>query len=141
MGKRIILIGADFSNCAVNNNEDVIVDVPVSFSWEYDGKYILKETGELTDLSAWKTSEFITIPQGAIAIKGYIYGYSTVANVACYDSSGNYLGGFNKTPNEQGNYYFNISDFPSGTTKVRVCSDVTSLGGTEVTVIFEFVSN
>lgn len=140
MGKRIILIGADFSNCAVDN-EDVIVEVPVNFNWEYNGKYILKSDGTLTGLSAWNTSEFINIPQGAIAIKGYIYGYPTAANVACYDSSGNYLGGFDKTPSQQGDYYFNISDFPSGTTKVRVCSDVKSSGGTEVTVIFEVGSN
>ena len=140
MGKRIILIGADFSNCAVDN-EDVIVDVPVSFNWEYNGMYILKETGELTALSSWKTSEFINIPQGAVAIKGYIYGYPTVANVACYDSSGTYLGGFNKTPSNEGDYYFNISDFPSGTTKVRVCSDVVTYGAIEVTVIFEVSSN
>ena len=140
MGKRIILIGADFSNCAVDN-EDVIVDVPVSFNWEYNGKYILKSDGTLTDLNTWKTSEFINVPQGAIAVKGYIFGHPTVANVACYDSNGTYLGGFNKTPDRQGDYYFNISDFPSGTVKVRVCSDVVSGGGTEVTVIFEVVSN
>lgn len=140
MGKRIILIGADFSNCAVDN-EDVIVDVPVSFNWEYNGKYILKSDGTLTDLNGWETSEFINIPQNAIAVKGYTYGFPTVANVACYNSSGTYLGGFNKTPEGQGEYYVSASDFPAGTTKIRVCADVMSFGGTEVTVIFEVGSN
>ena len=137
MGKRIILIGADFSNCAIDN-EDIIVDIPFNLDWEYDGKYILKETGELTDLSIWKTSGFINIPQGAVAIKGVIYGHPTAANVACYDSSGTYLGGFNKKPEGPGDYYFNISDFPDGTTKIRVCSD--KYNGLEITVIFEVVS-
>ena len=140
MGKRIILIGADFSNCAVDT-EGVIVDVPVSFSWEYNGKYILKETGELTSLSTWKTSELINVPQGAIAVKGYTYGYSTAANVACYNSSGTYLGGFSKEPQGKGEYYVSASGFPAGTTKIRVCADTASSGGTKVTVIFEVGSN
>ncbi len=140
MGKRIILIGADFSNCAVDT-ESVIVDVPVNFSWEYNGKYILKSDGTLTDLNGWKTSEFINVPQNVIAVKGYTYGFPTVANVACYNSSGTYLGGFDKTPEGPGEYYVSASDFPAGTTKIRVCADVVSYGGTEVTVIFEVGSN
>lgn len=139
MGKRLIIKGADFSNCAVNT-ESINVDVPVSFNWEYDGKYILKSDGTLTSLPTWKTSELINVPQGAIAVKGYIYGYPTVANVACYNSSGTYLGGFSNEPSDKkAKYYVSASDFPAGTTKIRVCSDVKNEGMTpeQVTVIFE----
>lgn len=139
MGKRLIIKGADFSNCTVDT-ESINVDVPVSFSWEYDGKYILKSDGTLTSLSTWKTSELINVPQGAIAVKGVIYGYPTVANVACYNSSGTYLGGFNIEPAHlKSEYYVSASDFPAGTTKIRVCSDIIDNGMTpeQVTVIFE----
>lgn len=138
VGEKLIILDVDFSNCAVDT-ESINLDVPVNFKWEYDGKYIMKSDGVLTSLPVWKTSELINVPQDAVAVKGCVYGFPTVANVACYNSSGTYLGGFNNKPSRKAKYCVYVSDFPAGTTKIRVCSDVVNSGMTpeQVTVVFE----
>lgn len=119
---RIIVKGADFSQVAIEQ-ELVTRDEQVDFSWNIIGKYIVKESGELESLSTWNISNYITIPNDLISIYGQIYGYETVANIAFYDDSNVYLGGVDiqHGPN---NYTLKRSDFPAGTTKIRLCSNV-----------------
>jgi len=99
--------------------------VVVDFNWDTLGKYISLDTGDEIAHINWNISNYIALPNNLISINGKIYGYPTAANIACYNDSNKYLGGFSAGYRVK-NYSYNSSLFPEGTTKIRLCSDVVS---------------
>lgn len=121
---RIIVKGADFSSVAIEQ-ESIIDEYQVDFSWSTIGKYIKLSNGEEVNLAEWNISNYIDLPTGLLSINGHIFGYETVANIACYDASQNYLGGFAVSPyNTVASFDINVESFPTGTAKIRITSNV-----------------
>ena len=119
---RIIVKGADFSQVAIEQ-EAFTTEVAVDFNWDILGKYISLNTGDEVALDTWNISNYITLPNNLISINGKIYGYPTAANIACYNDSNEYLGGFAASVGTN-SYNYKSSLFPDGTTKIRLCSDM-----------------
>lgn len=89
MNNVLVIKGADFSEVAIGEyiSEDMVTIK--------SGKYILLSDGSEAELSSWKSTDFYEIPNGFSVIRGNTNGYYTVAAVAFYDSSHNYISGDN----------------------------------------------